>query len=350
MHTNELHYDLPPELIAQVPLAERDAARLLCVDAARARFEHRSVRELAKLVPPSLWVLNDTKVIPARLIGHKSTGGRVELLLLDREDAIPGEERWTALGSSSRGFRPGTEIELLNGLLRARVRDVRRGRLRVLFTARQDAGPVRVLIERAGLLPLPPYIRRSANAQDAARYQTVYANQPGAVAAPTAGLHLTERLLAALLEHGHRIARITLHVGPGTFTPVHEAELEEHTMHEERYELSEHTAESVQAAKREGMPVLAVGTTVVRTLEAAAAGKSAVSPGTGSTALFIYPPYRFRVVDSLLTNFHLPRSTLLALVMAFGGVDLVRSAYAEAIEARYRFFSYGDAMLLHRSV
>jgi S-adenosylmethionine:tRNA ribosyltransferase-isomerase len=201
-------------------------------------------------------------------------------------------------------------------------------------------------------MPLPPYIRRADEPSDAARYQTVFAAQPGAVAAPTAGLHLSEALLAALRARGHELASVTLHVGPGTFAPLRAEVLSEHTMHEERYAIPEATALAIARAKREGRPVLAIGTTVVRTLEAAAAasGDDTVHASTGRTNIFIYPPYRFRVVDALLTNFHLPRSTLLALVMAFGGIEPVRHAYAQAVAARYRFFSYGDAMLLAKNL
>lgn len=343
MRVEQLDYELPEELIAQEPLPQRDAARLLCLDR-QGTIEHRRIRELPELLPPSLVVLNDTRVIPARLLGRKPSGGRVELLLLERERRQAEGEVWKAWGRSSKPLRRGQEVTWAEGALQATVlaREAD-GTLRVWLRAE---GTVEDAIARFGRMPLPPYIRRDAHARDAERYQTVFARTPGAVAAPTAGLHFTPELLQAMQARGHRVTYVTLHVGPGTFAPLRTESLQEHPMHSERYQISEAARAALAEAKEEGRPVLAVGTTVARTLEASAAADGTVQAGAGATSLFIYPPYRFRVVDALLTNFHLPRSTLLAMVMAFGGEDAVRRAYRAAVTERYRFFSYGDAMLL----
>jgi S-adenosylmethionine:tRNA ribosyltransferase-isomerase len=345
MRLSDLDYDLPEELIAQQPLPQRDASRLLLVDVDVAGIEHRQFSELPTLLPPSLFIFNDTRVFPARLVGKKATGGSVELLLL--HETHGGPDRWMALGRSSKGLRPQMELSLCDGLVRARVlRTFEGGRVEVELTGQE---PVGALIERVGEVPLPPYIRRKAGQADRERYQTIYAQKSGAVAAPTAGLHFSETVLQALQEAGHQLAYVTLHVGPGTFRPVQTATLDEHEMHEETYEVPPPTAEAIERARIRERPVVAVGTTVVRTLESSADAGGHVSAGVGSTKLFIRPSYRFRVVDHLVTNFHLPRSTLLALVMAFGGIELVKQAYREAIESRYRFYSYGDAMLIRRA-
>lgn len=341
VRTDDLDYELPEAQIAQAPLAERDAARLLVV-APGGGLRDQLVRDLPSLLPPSLIVVNDTRVIPARLFGTKPSGGKVELLLVERQGTPGPVERWHAMGRASKGLRPGTRVRF-DGL-EAEVLDRRDdGTLEVELRADEDAT---ARVEAIGAMPLPPYIRRSASEADADRYQTVFAREPGAVAAPTAGLHFSERLVAALEGAGHRWARVTLHVGPGTFRPVKSERLDDHEMHEERYRVPAETAAAIAEARREGRPILAVGTTVVRTLESAATDEGEVREGAGRTRLFIRPPYRPRVVDHVLTNFHLPRSTLLALVMALGGVDEVRAAYAHAVARGYRFFSYGDAMLL----
>jgi S-adenosylmethionine:tRNA ribosyltransferase-isomerase len=264
--------------------------------------------------------------------------------LVERISSIGPSELWRALGRASKGLRPDERIALGDGTLLAHVRTAQgpTGMVEVELVA--QAGSATDAIERLGAMPLPPYIRRAAEAQDASRYQTVYAAQPGAVAAPTAGLHFTEGLLEALRARGHELAYVTLHVGPGTFAPLRSDDLREHVMHEERFEIPAATSAAIARARRDGRQVLAVGTTVVRALESAAR-PSDVAPGAAATSIFIYPPYRFRVVDALLTNFHLPRSTLLALVMAFGGVERMRAAYRAAIDGGYRFYSYGDAML-----
>ena len=367
MRADELDYDLPEELVAQAPLAARDGARLLSL-ASRQRGadapSHRMIVDLPELVPPALWVLNDTRVIPARVYGKRPSGGRVELLLVERlasdndsqgdSRAVPAEasgtrsreEVWLCMARANKPLQVGAMVEFPEGLTGEVLRLEQDGMRRVRLRA--DEGVERVL-GRVGEMPLPPYIRRRPDASDSERYQTVFARQAGAVAAPTAGLHLTTELLERLRAAGHRFSHVTLHVGPGTFAPLRSERLTDHSMHAERYEVPAETAEAIAVARREARPILAVGTTVVRTLEAAADGAGHVRAGAGRTDIFIYPPFRFSVVDLLLTNFHLPRSTLLALVMAFGGIEHVRAAYAEAVRARYRFFSYGDAMLLPRA-
>jgi S-adenosylmethionine:tRNA ribosyltransferase-isomerase len=341
--TRELDYDLPRSLIAQAPLPERDAARLLVLSRDSGALAHRSVRDLPALLIPSLFVVNDTRVLRARLFGRKPTGGRVELLLLERRSPPGARERWSALARGARALREGMCLAIAPGF-EARVEGIGEGGAVELELA-ASAGVARAL-EVHGHVPLPPYIRRGDEAADAERYQTVFARNEGSVAAPTAGLHFSERLVAALEGAGHRIARVTLHIGAGTFAPLRTERLDEHVMHEERWEVPEETARAIAEARREGRPIVAVGTTVCRTLESAAADDGTVRAGAGRTRLFIRPPYAFRAIDALLTNFHLPRSTLLALVMAFAGVEPVRRAYREAVQARYRFYSYGDAMLI----
>jgi len=333
MRLEELDYDLPEERIAQAPLAERDAARLLVVDG----LQDRMVRDLPELLEPALWVVNDTRVLAARLHGHKPTGGRVEILLIEPLDDV----RWIAMGRASKPLKAGARIEFPTGLRAEIEAKVEGGMLHVRF----EGDDLDARIEAAGTMPLPPYIRRDADDADDERYQTIFASERGAVAAPTAGLHFSDALVAALRDRGHELARVTLHVGPGTFRPVKTEDLDDHPMHEERYVVPEETARAIADARARGRDVVAVGTTVVRTLESAAVGDRARA-GSGRTRLFIQPGYRPQVVDHLLTNFHLPRSTLLALVMALAGIEPIRQAYAHAIAHEYRFFSYGDAMLL----
>ena len=344
-----LEYELPEELIAQAPLADRTASRMLCLRREGSELEHRQVSELPRLLPPALFVLNDTKVIPARLFLRKPSGGRVEFLLVERVGALgpsANVETWLALGRTHKGVRVGMELQSDEAWLSAKVLELPGGG-EVVLELRAREGDVQSALGHVGQLPLPPYIRRSPDEADLIRYQTVFAAHAGAVAAPTAGLHLSQELMAGLRAAGHELAYVTLHVGPGTFAPLRAADLREHRMHAERYVVPEATAVAIAEAKRTGRPVVAVGTTVVRTLEARAAESGGVvTPGEGKTAIFIYPPYTFRVVDALLTNFHLPRSTLLALVMAFAGRDNTLSAYRAAVAERYRFFSYGDAMLI----
>jgi S-adenosylmethionine:tRNA ribosyltransferase-isomerase len=343
MLARELDYPLPEELIAQVPLPERDGARLLWLQRGSGAIQHRAVSDLPELVSRALLIVNDTRVIPARVFATKPSGGRVEFLFLERLSEDGPRERWSALGKTSRGLKAGMTLHVAPDFELQIVAIHDQGEVELDVAAE---GGVTAALERHGSVPLPPYIRRAAAADDRERYQTVFAREPGAVAAPTAGLHLSERLIGALRERGHELAYVTLHVGPGTFAPLRAEVLSEHRMHRERYELPEATAVALTRARREGRPILAVGTTAVRTLEACAQTHGALQPGSGSTDIFIYPPYEFRSVDALLTNFHLPRSTLLALVMAFAGTEQTRAAYAAAVAERYRFFSYGDAMLI----
>jgi S-adenosylmethionine:tRNA ribosyltransferase-isomerase len=328
MRVSEFDYALPPELIAQHPAAQRTASRLLHLEA-NGRISDRSFHELPGLVDArDTLVLNDTRVIKARLFGTKSSGGRVELFI---ERALGAREA-LALMRAGHSPRPGTEV--LIGEATATV-EGREGELyRVRFS--EDLEP---LLERHGTVPLPPYITHAPKAEDEERYQTVYAAQPGAVAAPTAGLHFDPALLDKLRSRGARIARLTLHVGFGTFQPLRVEEVEAHRMHRERYSIPDETLQAVA-----GRRVLAVGTTSLRALESAAASGA----NAGETDLFIYPGYEFQVVDRLLTNFHLPKSTLLMLVCAFAGREHALRAYQHAVAQRYRFFSYGDAMLIDR--
>ncbi|MFL6196398.1 MAG: tRNA preQ1(34) S-adenosylmethionine ribosyltransferase-isomerase QueA [Thermoanaerobaculia bacterium] len=339
MRTQDFDYDLPEASIAQEP-APRGESRLLAVGRSGPE-RHLRVRDLPRLLRPGdLLVLNDTRVIPARLFGRSAGGGRMEVLLVERL----GELEWDALVKPGRRARPGARIEIAEGFA-AEVIDKREdGRHRLRFPE-----PVEPYLERLGHIPLPPYIHRPDTPEDRERYQTVYARNPGAVAAPTAGLHFTGDLLREIEEAGVGIARVTLHVGSGTFRPVSAERIEEHRMDHERYEIDEEAAEAIRSAREGQRRVVAVGTTVVRTLEgAAAAGGGEIRPGAGSTDLFITPGFPFQVVDALMTNFHLPRSTLLMLVSAFAGRERILAAYEEAVREGYRFYSYGDAMFLER--
>jgi S-adenosylmethionine:tRNA ribosyltransferase-isomerase len=344
----ELDYDLPEELIAQEPAARRDASRLLVLDRASGSISHRGFADLPSLLlAGDLLVVNDAAVFPARLDLRRPTGGRFDALLLEPDPADP--LRWEALINAHGKIRTGERlaVERADGVVL--VPESRRaGTWTVRFEGTDD---VRATAARAGRVPLPPYIRRERGADardplDRDRYQTVYARDPVAAAAPTAGLHFTPEVLRACEARGARRAAVTLAVGPGTFRPVKAERVEEHPMHPERWTIPPAAADAVRAARAAGGRVVAVGTTAVRTLEAAAAASPDGLPraGAGSTDLFILPGHRFRCVDALLTNFHLPRSTLLALVMAFAGRDAVLAAYREAVRGRYRFFSYGDAM------
>jgi S-adenosylmethionine:tRNA ribosyltransferase-isomerase len=342
-------YDLPAGLIAQAPLAERSAGRMLVLDRASGAIADRRVRDLPDfLAPGDLLVLNDTRVVAARVFGTKPSGGRVEILL----ERPVGEREALAHVRASKPVREGTEIATAGGAVRALVREDDLWRIRL-------PAPVLEFFERWGQVPLPPYIERAPSGLDQERYQTVFAREPGAVAAPTASLHFDPPLLAELQARGVGLAFVTLHVGAGTFQPVREEDVEFHVMHAERATVNTATCEAVMRARAAGRRVFAAGTTVVRALEsaalrAAAADGSGAEPGaplrlapwSGETRLFIKPGFRFRVVDGLLTNFHLPESTLLMLVCAFAGREPVLRAYRHAVEARYRFFSYGDAMLL----
>ena len=334
MDRTEFHYDLPAELIAQQPLSERTASRLLVVDG--ESMEDRRFSDLPGLLRPGdLLVLNDTRVIRARLRGRKPTGGQVEMLL----ERITGSRTATAQIRASRSPGDGTELSLANGTS-ARVLGRQGPLFRLEFDA--DIGP---LLETYGEVPLPPYIRRSAAREDRARYQTVYARDDGSVAAPTAGLHFDSELLQALQKRGVETAFLTLHVGIGTFAPVRTQRIEDHELHSEWCRISSALCERIRQTRQRGGRTVAVGTTTVRALESAArAGE--LKALEGDTSLFIRPGYRFRVVDALITNFHLPESSLLMLVCAFAGRDRMLAAYRHAVAQRYRFFSYGDAMLI----
>ena len=340
MLRKDFTYHLPRELIAQRPLADRAASRLLVLDPPPAAPAHRHFADLPGLLAPGdLVVLNDTRVIPARLLGVKETGGRVEVLV----ERVLDPRRVLAHVRASKAPRPGARL-VLEGVLEARVEGRRDGLFELFFAGTE---PVETLLERHGRVPLPPYIERPADDPDRERYQTVYARRGGAVAAPTAGLHFTADLLERVRAGGVAVTTVTLHVGAGTFQPVRAERVADHHMHAERLEVGADAVAAVAAARARGGRVVAVGTTVVRALEAAA-GSGGLAPFEGETDIFIHPGYRFRVVDALVTNFHLPESTLLMLVCAFAGRERVLAAYREAVEARYRFFSYGDAMLLAR--
>jgi S-adenosylmethionine:tRNA ribosyltransferase-isomerase len=332
MRLAEFDYALPAELIAQHPAPERTSSRLLHLDAASGRIEDLAFADLPGLVGKrDTVVLNDTRVIMARLAGRKASGGKIELFV----ERIRGAREALALIRSSHAPRAGAELVVGDG---ARVTVL--GRDDDLYRVRfaEDLLPV---LERCGAVPLPPYIRHAPDAADAERYQTVYAERPGAVAAPTAGLHFDRALLRRIAARGARVAHVTLHVGAGTFQPVRVEQVEAHRMHKEHYEVPQSTLQAIA-----GRRVLAVGTTTLRALESAALSGAPA----GETGLFVYPGFAFRIVDRLLTNFHLPRSSLLMLVAAFAGLENVRRAYAHAIAQRYRFFSYGDAMLIERAV
>lgn len=334
---DDFDYVLPPHLVAQAPLPERGASRLLIM--AGDALEDRRFADLPELLAPGdLLVLNDTRVLHARLFGRKDTGGQVEVLV----ERVVGEAEVLAQVRASKPPKPGSRLHLEDALAVTVIR--REGE----FYRLRFSGSAHELIERHGRLPLPPYIERAAAEADEARYQTVFAREKGSVAAPTAGLHFDDALLARLRERGIHTAHVTLHVGAGTFQPVRTRNLAEHRMHRERWHLPQATVAAIAAARARGGRVVAVGTTTLRTLESAAlAGE--LKAGGGETDLFVTPGFRFRVVDRLITNFHLPKSTLLMLVSAFGGLERIRPAYAHAIAQGYRFFSYGDAMLITRS-
>jgi len=336
MQLSDFHYDLPTELIAQEPSERRGDSRLLHLPASAQAAEDRRFAELPDLLRPGdLLVFNDTRVLPARLYGHKTTGGRIELLI----ERLVGDTEATAHVRASKTPKPGSALMVED----TRIEVV--GRDGDLFRLRVARGSLAALLQAHGHMPLPPYIRRDDEAIDRERYQTVYAARPGAVAAPTAGLHFDQAMLERLAQAGIGSAQVTLHVGAGTFQPVRVQNLDEHRMHSEWLTVPAETVEAVRRTRERGGRVVAVGTTSVRSLETAAGGGE-LAPYEGDTALFIRPGYRFRAVDLLLTNFHLPESTLLMLVSAFAGHDRVMAAYRHAVGQRYRFFSYGDAMLL----
>ena len=353
MKTSDFDYILPSDLIAQQPAAERSSARMLVLHRSDGSLEHRSAGDIGEyLRRGDVMVVNNTRVIPARVFGRKeASGGRVEVLLL--EELAP--DCWEALLHASGRMRPGWTLKLAGNEITAKVTELGEGGKVTLELT--HARPLLAILADQGHAPLPPYIKRAADAEagarassaaaDRDRYQTVYAEVPGAVAAPTAGLHFTPEMLAGLEQQGVQRVAVTLHVGLGTFRPVKTEVVEEHRMETERYAMGAEAVAAVSGARAAGGRIIAVGTTSVRVLESIAAAHDGVLvPETGRTRLFVYPPYRFRVVDGLLTNFHLPRSTLLMLVSAFAGRERLLQAYEEAVRQRYRFYSYGDCMLI----
>lgn len=339
MKTSDFYFDLPEELIAQTPLERRDASRLLCLDRWSGAREHRIFSELPELLHPGdCLVMNDSRVLPARLMGMRQTGGVVEALLL--RDL--GGGRWECLTRPGRKTRPGTRLIFGNGELEAEVLEVAEGGNRIVEFKYE--GIFLEVLERLGKMPLPPYIK--VELEDGERYQTVYSKEPGSAAAPTAGLHFTKELLARIADRGVRECFVTLHVGLGTFRPVKAEDIEEHEMHSEFCIMPEETARIITETKRSGGRVVCVGTTSCRTVESFANEEGTMDAKSGWTNIFIYPGYRFKCMDALVTNFHLPESTLIMLVSAFAGRENVLAAYNEAVREKYRFFSFGDAMFI----
>lgn len=344
LKTSDFYFDLPEELIAQDPLEDRSASRLLVLDKNNGNVEHHVFSEITKyLNPGDCLVLNNTKVIPARLLGQKAdTGAAVEVLLLKRRE----NDIWETLVKPGKKCRPGARLSFGNGILMAEVLEtVEEGNRLIRF---EYEGIFEEILDRLGEMPLPPYITHKL--QDKNRYQTVYARYEGSAAAPTAGLHFTKELLAEIEEKGVEIAYVTLHVGLGTFRPVKVDNILEHHMHSEYYQVSTEAAEKINRTKKNGGRVICVGTTSCRTVESAADADGLVKAGCDNTEIFIYPGYRFKVLDALITNFHLPESTLVMLVSALAGRENVLAAYEEAIKERYRFFSFGDAMFITDSM
>ena len=350
MNTKDFYFDLPEELIAQTPLANRSDSRLLLLDKETGALRHDHFYNIADyLHPGDCLVLNDTKVMPARLLGHRQdTGTPVELLLLRRlakeelsEKALP-EDCWEVLVRPGRRVRPGHRLTFGDDLLKAEVLSITDGGNRIVHFTYD--GVFEEVLDRLGEMPLPPYIHEKL--EDPDRYQTVYAREQGSAAAPTAGLHFTKELLQSLEDKGIQIAYITLHVGLGTFRPVKVEKIEDHEMHSEFFHITEEAAQKINAAKASGGRIIAVGTTSCRTLESAATEQGILPASSGWTQIFIYPGYQFKILDGLITNFHLPESTLIMLVSALAGREHVLAAYQEAVKERYRFFSFGDAMFI----
>lgn len=340
MKTSDFFYELPPELIAQDPLEDRASSRLMVLNRSTGSVEHHIFREIVDFIrPEDCLVLNNTKVIPARLYGRKvGTDARIEVLLLKRK----ADRVWETLVKPGKKCKPGTQISFGDGLLTGEVIEIaEEGNRLIRFTYE---GIFEEILDQLGQMPLPPYITHEL--KDKNRYQTVYAKYDGSAAAPTAGLHFTPQLLEDIRGKGVAIAEVTLHVGLGTFRPVKAENVTEHHMHSEFYQISEEAAQTINNAKRNGGRIICVGTTSCRTLESAADEDGTLRAGSGWTDIFIYPGYRFRILDALITNFHLPESTLLMLVSALAGREKVLAAYREAVKERYRFFSFGDAMMI----
>ena len=342
MNLKDFYYELPPELIAQDPLVERSSSRLMVMNRKTGEVEHKIFSDIVDyLNPGDCIVINDTKVIPARLIGAKiDTGATIEVLLLKRMDA----DSWECLVKPGKKARPGAQISFGGGLLTGEITDVLEEGNRIIKFSYE--GIFEEILDELGQMPLPPYITHTL--QDKNRYQTVYAKHEGSAAAPTAGLHFTPELLEKIKAKGVNIASVTLHVGLGTFRPVKVENITEHVMHSEFYCIEQEEADKINEAKKNGHRVIAVGTTSCRTLESAATEEGYIPAKSGDTSIFIYPGYKFKAIDCLITNFHLPESTLLMLISALAGRDNVMNAYREAVEERYRFFSFGDAMYIEK--
>ena len=340
MTTKDFYYDLPPELIAQHPLKDRAGSRLLVLDKETGKIEHKNFRNIIEyLNPGDCLVMNNTRVIPARLYGVKEdTGGKIEFLLLKRIDL----NTWNVILKPGKRARTGARFVFGDGLLKAEVIEVRPDGNRILRF--EYDGVWEELLDKLGEMPLPPYIKEKL--EDKERYQTVYSKIEGSAAAPTAGLHFTNELLEDIKDKGVKTAYLTLHVGLGTFRPVSVENVEEHVMHTEHYEVSQEAADIINETRKSGGRIIAVGTTSVRTLETVAEDNGTMKAEIGDTSIFIYPGYKFKVTDSIITNFHLPESTLLMLVSAFAGKENIFEAYEQAVKEKYRFFSFGDAMLL----
>lgn len=339
MNVADFDYNLPEELIAQTPIEKRDESRLMILDKTKKTIEHKTFKNIIDyLNPGDCLVINNTKVIPARLYGKKQTGANVEFLLLNRIE----NDTWEALVRPGRKLLPGTQVTFGDGLLKATVLEVlESGNRKVVF---EYNGIFNEILDQIGMMPLPPYIKEKLNNKD--RYQTVYAKYEGSAAAPTAGLHFTKDLLEKIKEKNIEIANVTLHVGIGTFRPVKVEKVEEHDMHSEHFYIREQDVDKINNAKKNGKRVIAVGTTSCRVLESVADENGLLKPYEGDTNIFIYPGYKFKCIDALITNFHLPKSTLLMLVSALAGREFVMKAYEEAVEQKYRFFSFGDAMFI----
>jgi len=341
MRLEEFDYDLPKSLIAQYPTSQRGESRLMVLDRHKGTITHHCFKNLIEfLTPGDLLVMNNTRVLPVRVIGKKETGGKIELLLIPAWNGTKGH--WEALVKGLGKTKGKVRIQFDSNLI-GELWDIKNGRGKIIFS---DGTLVENLLKKIGHIPLPPYIKRDDEPLDRERYQTVFAKKDGSVAAPTAGLHFTQNLLQGLREKGIKSTFLTLHIGPGTFSPVKTEEIEKHQMEQEWVEISEETATEIAKAKQEGKRVIAVGTTTTRALEAFSNIEGQIQPGQKQVSLFIYPPYRFKVVDGLITNFHLPKSTLILLVSAFAGREFILKAYHEAVREQYRFYSYGDAMLI----
>lgn len=339
MELSEFNYELPEELIAQTPIEKRDESRLMILDKNTGKIEHKIFKDIIDyLEPGDCLVRNNTKVIPARLYGKKATGAKIEFLLLNR---IEGDI-WECIVRPGHKLKPGTEVEFGDGILKAKVLDVMEGGTRKVEFKYE--GIFNEILDKIGLMPLPPYIHESLKDND--RYQTVYAKYEGSAAAPTAGLHFTPELFEKIKAKGIDVANVTLHVGIGTFRPVKVENVEEHHMHSEHFYIKQEDADKINNAKKNGKRVIAVGTTSCRVLETIADENGMVKPTEGDTQIFIYPGYKYKCLDGLVTNFHLPESTLIMLVSALAGRDYIMKAYNEAVKERYRFFSFGDAMLI----